>query len=305
VEREVIVITGPTASGKTALSIEVAEKLNTEIISADSRQFYKLMNIGTAKPSDAELGKVKHHLISFLEPDQEYNASLFRKAASDICEKLWNRGQIPVITGGSGLYIKSLIDGLSDTPDPDPELRKQLLQQKEELGIEFLYDRLKKIDPYSASNMIPQNWKRIIRALEVYYLTGKPISYFHNQHGSVEIKAHQFGLMWDREILYKRINQRTEGMIKDGLVEEVKSLLDLGYDPQINSLNTVGYKEIISFLKKEITLDKAIELIKRNTRRYAKRQITWFRKDQRILWKSIETNEDLFIFGGSIISRFS
>jgi tRNA dimethylallyltransferase len=302
-EREVIVITGPTASGKTSLSIQVAEALNTEIISADSRQIYKLLDIGTAKPSPQELARVKHHFISILDPSENYNVSKFRRDALNICETLWNRGKTPVITGGSGLYIKALIDGLSDTPDPDPEIRQQLLRERIEFGNDYLYEKLKKIDPVIAGRLLPQNWKRVIRALEVFYITGIPISDIHQEKTDVNLlKAYQYGINWDRQLLYERINRRTEEMISNGLTAEVKSLLDAGYSPEPNALNTVGYKEIIRYIMGEYTLEKAVDLIKRNTRRYAKRQMTWFRKDNRIEWKSVERNEDLVIFAKKIIT---
>jgi tRNA dimethylallyltransferase len=306
-EREVIVVTGPTASGKTSLSIQLALGLNTEIISADSRQFYKLLDIGTAKPSVEELSQVKHHFISFLDPAEDYNVSRFRKDAIIICERLWKKGKMPVISGGSGLYIKALIDGLSSTPDPDPELRQNLMDLKVRYGNEYLHDKLKEVDSVSAENMLPQNWKRVIRALEVYYLTGKTLTYHHKhpQESSEKIVSHQFGILPDREILYERINRRTDEMIRRGLIEEVRHIMDMGYKTSLNSLNTVGYKEIAAYLNGETTLVNAVELIKRNTRRYAKRQMTWFRKDNRIEWESINTTEELFIFAGRLVKLFS
>jgi tRNA dimethylallyltransferase len=305
-EREIIVIAGPTASGKTDLAIETAERLNTEIISADSRQFYKYLDIGTAKPSDDQLKRVKHHLISFLEPADNYNVSLFRKDALEICGELWSRGKIPVVAGGSGLYIRALVKGLSDTPDPDESIRERLLREKEEYGADYLYNKLKEIDPVSTENMLPQNWKRVMRALEVFYITGIPISAIHEQSSKDnELNAVKYGIMRDREELYGRINKRVDDMFKAGLVDEVKSLLDKKYDSGLNSLNTVGYKEVIQYLNNEITLERAVELIKRNTRRYAKRQITWFRKEEGIIWQTIKTNEDLLIFAESIAKRFN
>jgi tRNA dimethylallyltransferase len=306
VEREVIVIVGPTASGKTSLSIEVASQINTEIISADSRQFYRELNIGTAKPSSEDLKRVKHHFINFLDPLEDYNISRFREEALIVCEKLWSKGQIPVITGGSGLYIKALIDGISNTPDPDPELRERLMKEKELYGADYLYNKLRKIDPVISASMIPQNWKRVIRALEVYYIMGRPISEVHKDSAMKDsLSSYQFGIMWDRKVLYDRINTRVDEMIRVGFVDEVRELLQRGFNPDSNSFNTVGYKEIVSFLKEEISFEKAVELIKRNTRRYAKRQLTWFRKDARIHWETIKSNEELYIFAERIVNQFN
>ena len=293
-ERKVIVITGPTCSGKTYLSIKLAEKLNTEIISADSRQVFKYLDIGTAKPSQKELGKVKHHLIDCFNPDFDYSASKFETDALVIIEKLFSNNKIPIVVGGSGLYIKSLVDGIFDTVDKDEEYRIQLLEIKNEKGNDALYDLLKKTDPESANKMIPQNWKRIIRALEVYKLSGKTIGEIQKEYKREnDIKFVQFALNWDRKILYENIENRVDDMIEAGLVNETKSILEKGFDENLNSLNTVGYKEIISHLKDEITLERAIELIKRNTRRYAKRQMTWFRNDNRFTWFEVNSKIEL------------
>jgi tRNA dimethylallyltransferase len=304
VEREVIVITGPTASGKTSLSIDVAEQLKTEIISADSRQFYKLLDIGTAKPTTKELKRIKHHFISFLDPSENYNVSKYRRDALRVCEELWAKRKTPVISGGSGLYIKALIDGFAETPDPDPELRDRLHSERLEYGNQYMLDKLKEVDPESTETLIPQNWKRIIRALEVYYITGIPLSEIQKAPPAGKpLNAYQYGILWDRHILYEKINNRTDEMISSGLKEEVDSILKSGYLPDLNSLNTVGYKEMISFIRGEISFHKAVDLIKRNTRRYAKRQITWFRKDARIQWESVKRNEDLVIFAEKIVDR--
>jgi tRNA dimethylallyltransferase len=305
VERQLIVVVGPTASGKTEFSIQLAEKLRTEIISADSRQFYKFLDIGTAKPDEHDLKKVKHHLISSLYPDEEYNISKFRDDVSAISEKLWENNLIPVITGGSGLYIKALVDGISKTPEPDPDIREQLLTEKNEFGVHYIYNKLKEVDPDSADSMLPQNWKRVIRALEVFYITGKPIWQIHQEvNQDNNFIVYQIGLNWEREILYARINERVDRMVENGLIEETKSIIEKGYHKNLNSMNTVGYKESIEYLSGEITLDRCIELIKRNSRRYAKRQMTWFRKDQRIQWETLKSNEDLIIFAEKTAEQF-
>jgi tRNA dimethylallyltransferase len=284
-ERKVIVIAGPTCSGKTSLGISLAEKLNSEIISADSRQIFKHLNIGTAKPSTDELQKIKHHFIDLLNPDENYNVSMYESEALNIINQLHAQNKIPVVVGGSGLYIKALTEGIFNSVDVDREYREQLLTLREKFGNNYLFDELKKVDPQSAGTMLPQNWKRVMRALEVFHLTGVQIQKFQaNYKRGTNLDFRLFGLMWNRETLYKNIEKRVDDMISFGLVDEVKKILSLEYSKNINSLNTVGYKEIISFLKKEITFDRAVELIKRNTRRYAKRQMTWFRKTKNIEW---------------------
>lgn len=289
-EKRAIVIVGPTCSGKTNLSINIAKKLSTEIISADSRQIYKLLNIGTAKPTEHELNSVKHHLIDLIFPDQDYDVSKFENDALQIIIIIHANTKIPIIVGGSGLYVKALVEGIFNEVDRDEEYREELKRKRAQFGNEFLYNELEKIDPVSASKMLPQNWKRVMRALEVYHITGQPIWKLQSEHKrEINIKFFQFGLEWNRAVLYKRIEQRVDEMINKGLVNEVDSLLLKGYSKNLNSLNTVGYKEIISYLEGNITLERAVELIKRNTRRYAKRQLTWFRKSKDIHW--IQCNE--------------
>jgi tRNA dimethylallyltransferase len=303
-EPKVIVIVGPTCSGKTYLSLLLAKEMNAEIISADSRQIYKFLDIGTAKPTLEQLSSVKHHFINILSPNENYNVSRFENEALDIIQKLLSNKVTPIVVGGSGLYIKALIDGIFDSVGVDAEYRNYLLSKRREYGNEFIYSELQKFDPESASKMLPQNWKRIIRALEVYHLTGKSISMHQADHKrEIDLKFIQFGLRWERSILYKNIEKRVDNMLSLGLVEETKSILDKGFDKNLNSLNTVGYKEIISFLENEITLDRAIEFIKRNTRRFAKRQITWFGKDKRINWFDISNEEDLLVAGENMLKR--
>ncbi len=303
-ERKLIVIVGPTCSGKTSLGILLAEKFNSEIISADSRQIYKHLNIGTAKPSKEELNKINHHFIDLLELDEYYNVSKFENDALKICKQILNQNKIPVIVGGSGLYIKALVDGIVETVETDNDYREKLMVQKENFGNEFLHNELKKVDPVSAEKIHPNFWKRVVRALEVYHLTGKPIWQLHNeQRRKIKFDFIQFGLMPNRQTLYKNIEARVDEMMNEGLVEEVKNILSNGYNKNLNSLNTVGYKEIISYLENEITLERAVELIKRNTRRYAKRQITWFNADDRIIWHKIESQKDINNIAENIIRR--
>jgi len=304
-ERKVIVIVGPTCSGKTGLAISLAEKLGTEIISADSRQIFKYLNIGTAKPGKSELQRAKHHFIDLLDPLEEYNVSKFETDALSVIDELLKNGKVPIVAGGSGLYIRALIDGIFNSVDVDTDYREELKKKREEFGIEHLYNLLKEVDPESASKMLPQNWKRVMRALEVFHLTGEPIWKFQNNYERRNVYNFvQFGLNWDRATLYKNIELRIDDMMKNGLIDEVKSLLSRGLPKNLNALNTVGYKEIISYLDNEITLDRAVELIKRNTRHYAKRQLTWFRKDDRIKWLQINSRTDLVNAADFIVNNF-
>jgi tRNA dimethylallyltransferase len=302
-ERRAIIIVGPTCSGKTYCAISLAGKLDSEIISADSRQIYKYLNIGTAKPTPDEQKSVVHHLVDRLEPDEHYNISMFEKESLQIIRELQSRSKIPVIAGGSGLYVKALVDGLIDVDSSDESYREHLLKIKKEKGIEFLYSMLQEVDPIAACRMLPQNWKRVMRAIEVFQLTGRSIVEIHSeQNREIDINFIQFGLNWDRKILYENIEKRVDQMIETGLVDEVKSILNRGYSSELNSLNTVGYKEIIAYLNNEYSLDRAVELIKRNTRRYAKRQLTWFRKDTRIKWLDIDSASELKNISDVIIS---
>ena len=311
----VIVIVGPTCSGKTNLSLKLTQLIPSEVISADSRQFYKYLDIGTAKPSKEQLQKVPHHFIDFLDPSENYDVSLFEKDAEKIIDQIHKKNKTPIVVGGSGLYIKALIDGIfqvsvpsGDTDEKDDGYRNELLQKRKEFGNEFLYNELKKVDPLSAEKMLPQNWKRVMRALEVIHTTGEPIWKHHQKQSTQKDKKYlfkQFGLSWDRKILYENIDKRVDEMIKNGFVEEVKNILEKGFDKNINSLNTVGYKEIIQYLDGEITIDRAIELIKRNTRHYAKRQMTWFRKDERIQWFDVNDISELDHIAKKIIQTLN
>ena len=298
--KKVIVITGPTCAGKTDVAINLALKLNTEIISADSRQVYKYLTIGTAKPNSSQLSKVKHYFVDELLINEDFNADIFSKKATMIISEIFEKGKIPIVVGGSGLYIQALIDGLDVTVDSSPDLRKSLMEKRSQFGNQYIHNELTKVDPISAEKLLPQNWKRVIRALEVFYTTNKPIWQFNSNKKNNDFLFFQYGLYLDRDILYQRINSRVDKMIEEGLIEEVKKILEAGYENNLNSLNTLGYKEIIDFIEGKISLEKTIYLIKRNTRRFAKKQITWFKKDKRILWlnankKSTEELADLIL----------
>ncbi len=303
---EIKVIVGPTCSGKTILSLFLSEKINAEIISADSRQIFKYLDIGTAKPEKLVLSKIKHHFIDELNPDENFNVSIFARRSEEIINSILYAGKTPIVVGGSGLYIKAMIDGITESADTNEEIRTELLELKKNFGDDFLYDELKKVDEVSASKMLPQNWKRVIRALEVYKLTGKPIWQHHNEEEKEnKFRYRQIGLNWVRDLLYKNIENRVDEMIRDGLIAEVKSVLEKGFSKSLNSLNTVGYKEIIQYLDGDISLDRAIELIKRNTRRFAKRQMTWFNADKRIEWHQISTENDLVILADKIAKEIN
>jgi len=305
VGQKVIVIVGPTCSGKTRLSLILAEKLKSEIISADSRQVYKYLTIGTAKPSANELRIIKHHFIDELEPNEEFNADLFSKRAKEIISRLIEKDSIPIVVGGSGLYIKALVDGITQTVVSNKLLRNELLELRKKYGNAYLYDELKKIDPISAEKMLPQNWKRVIRAIEVFKLTGKPIWQHHIENPiQQEFEFFQYGLKWDRKKLYQNIECRVDEMIKNGFIEEVKMILDKGYSKEINSLNTLGYKEIIDLLDGKLTFNEAVNRIKINTRRFAKRQMTWFNADKRIKWFEIDSYEELNNIAENILEDF-
>jgi len=301
-EQKVIVIVGPTCSGKTNLGIKLAKKLFGEIISADSRQIFKYLNIGTATPSKNELKKVKHHFINILSPDEKYDVSIFEKDAFKVIKSIREKNNQPIVVGGSGLYIKAIIDGIFDSVETDLEYRTKLMKLRNENGNEYLYSLLQKADPESADKMLPSNWKRVIRALEVLHVTGKPIWQIQKEHKRKdEYDFVQFGLEWNRQELYSNIEIRVDNMMEEGLVSEVENILNMGYSAELNSLNTVGYKEIISYLNNKISLERAVELIKRNTRRFAKRQMTWFRKDERINWLGINNKSDLDSVAAGII----
>jgi tRNA dimethylallyltransferase len=282
-----VVICGPTATGKTEAGVHVAERLKCEIISADSMLVYRGMDIGTAKPTPAEMRGIPHHLIDIVEPDQEYNAALFQEQARTAIADIMKKNRLPVIVGGTGLYIRAVIDNYDFSGARGSDLyRKDLLKEAEEQGSVKLHGRLREIDPEAASKLHPNDTRRIIRALEVYKYTGSPISSFHkiDQNGAPIYNLLMFGLILERNKLYNKIEQRVDYMIQAGLVEEVQGLLNRGFSPELSSMRGLGYKEIVEYLKGELSLDQAVDILKRNTRRFAKRQMTWFRRDKRIRW---------------------
>lgn len=280
-----IILLGPTASGKTELSLQLAEELGTSVISADSRQCYKHIDIGTAKPTPAKLERVKHFNISLLDLEEDDNAMSFQRRAEKWEKEVLQKSQHVLYVGGSTLHIQSLIQPFNEMPEADEENISKLNDRIDKEGLESLYKMLKEIDPEYLEKMDGMNRQRIIRALDVWMQTGKPFSSFHQQ-GKIHPDDYTivFGLKWPRQKLYDRINRRVDYMVEKGLVDEVKSILEAGHSKELQSLNTVGYQEIIKYLDGEWSLEKAIEKIKISTRRYAKRQMTWYKRWDFIQW---------------------
>lgn len=293
---KVLVVVGPTASGKTALGVALAKKLDGEIISADSMQIYKYMNIGTAKVTPEEMQGIPHHLVDCVLPNEEFSVARFKAAALDAIETILAKGKLPIIIGGTGLYINSLtLPWDFQKKDSDEEIRWRLTAEAEILGKEALYERLKSVDPVTAEIVHPNNLNRVIRALEIYELTGKPKSYFDEETKKKDVPYDyvMLGLDWEREILYDRINRRVDLMIGDGLVDEAKMLVERGYDWNLTALKAIGYKELKPYLEEESSLSEAVTILKRDSRHYAKRQMTWFRKDERIRWLKMSEDKNL------------
>ena len=280
---KVLVIVGPTTSGKTSLGVKFAKKFNGEIVSADSRQIYRGLDIGTAKPTLKELRTIPHHLIDIKNPNQLYTAAQYKRDCLKAIRQILKKNKLPIIVGGTGLYIKTIVDNLTiPKVKADPLLRKKLEQGLQGKGLNFLYGKLIKIDPEAAYIVDPRNPRRVIRAIEIAMSAKKPFSQTRRQ-GKPLFDFLQIGISWPKEKLRERINQRIDMMIKEGLVDEVRNLLKK-YPARTHALEAIGYREIINHLQGGLSLEKAVELMKGNTLRYAKRQMTWFRKDKRIHW---------------------
>ena len=286
-KKTLVILTGPTAVGKTELSIELAKAINGEIISADSIQIYKHMDIGSAKIKPDEMQNVRHYLIDELEPDEEFNIYKFKEMSLKYMDDIYSRGKTPIIVGGTGFYIQGILYDINFTENnSDMSYRNELTKLYNTMGPEALHDILKNVDPESAKKIHYNNVKRVIRALEYYKQTGKKISE-HNDEQRDNISPYNFKyfvLNDDRELLYKRIDNRVDQMIEKGLVDEVRNLQRMGYTREMLSMQGIGYKEIYSYILNEITLDEATELIKKNTRHFAKRQLTWFRREKEVTW---------------------
>ena len=281
-EHLLIVLAGPTASGKTAAAIEVAKHFNTVVVSADSRQFYREMSIGTAKPSVEELTAVKHYFIDSLSITETYTAGDYEKQCLELLTELFKVHDVVVLAGGSGLFIKAVCEGFDEFPDADPEVRNRLNNELDDKGLSYLQEKLKAADPEYYQRVDINNPQRVIRALEIFESTGKQYSSFRKSaENKRPFRILKFGLNMPREVLYNRINLRVDIMVQQGLVDEARSLLPYRH---LNALNTVGYSELFDYFDGKTDLQTAIALIKQNTRRFAKRQMTWFGKDKEIVW---------------------
>lgn len=292
--RTLLVIVGPTAIGKTDLAIELALRLGTEIISCDSRQIFREMSIGTARPSEKQLAEVKHHFIATISIMDYYNASMFEFSVLDLLAELFKRHKIVVMTGGSGLYADAVCKGIDDLPTIEPEIRANLLKRISFEGIMSLRQELLKIDPDYCRTADIQNPKRVLKALEVFYMTGQPYSRFLTKKNKTrDFKIVKIGLNRNRKELYDIIDRRVDLMIQNGLIDEVRSLY---HSRNLNALNTVGYKELFDHFDGKHSLEKAVELIKRNTRRFAKRQLSWFARDKEIVWFHPDQKQEIWDF---------
>lgn len=294
-KKPLIILTGPTAVGKTQLSIGLAKAIGGEIISADSMQVYKYMNIGTAKISPDEMDGIKHYLIDEFEPSEDFNVVKFKEYTMKYMNEIYEKGKVPIIVGGTGFYIQSVLNDIDFTENEESNYRRELEALAKEKGNEYLHDRLKEVDEESAITIHPNNVKKVIRALEYYYQTKTPISAHNNEQRQKDSPYNfaYFVLSNDRQVLYDRIDKRVDKMIEEGLVHEVQSLMNLGCKKEMVSMQGLGYKEIIAYLEEEITLEEAIYILKRDTRHFAKRQLTWFRREKEvILLNKKDFNED-------------
>jgi len=293
---KIIIIAGPTGVGKTRIAIEMAKKWGGEIIGADAIQVYRYMDIGSAKPDPNEQAQMKHHMIDVVDPDVRFDAARYVEMARPIIRHL-NDADIPIfLVGGSGLYIKALTGGLFSQAPGNPSIRQKYKQMAAEHGNTFLYEQLQKQDPHAASTIHPNDMVRIIRALEVFETTGRSIKEHHQEHQFTDQPYQLFKIMLneDRKLLYNRIEHRVDQMIHDGLLKEVQSLIHRGYHCQLNAMQSIGYKHMCAFLNGQLEWNDTIRLLKRDTRRYAKRQFTWFRADKSFLWTSPENIASLY-----------
>lgn len=286
-------IVGPTATGKTETAVAVAEAMGGEVVSADSMLVYRYMDIGTAKPSIEEMRGIPHHMIDIVDPSENFTVAVYARMAHELIPAIRSRGKIPMLVGGTGLYIRSVADGFNfSVTGPDPGYRKSLEEYLNQKGPYELHALLAAVDTGAAARLHPNDTKRIIRAMEVFHQTGRPMSALSSSNVKSDYNLLMFGLTMNREKLYRRIEHRVDQMIDRGLVNEVRDLRAKGYDQSMTSMQGLGYKEIINFLEGEMTLQEAVETLKRSTRRFAKRQLTWFRRDQRIKWLDIDNYRD-------------
>jgi len=285
---EIVVICGPTAIGKTSIAISVAECFGGEIVGADSMQIYRHLDIGTAKPTPEERGRVPHHLIDVADPDEPYDAARFYRDARQAIADILGRGRLPVVAGGTGFYIRALLYGLCDAAPEDPSVRSRLREEAFEQGGGHLYGRLQHCDPEAASKIHPNDTYRVLRALEVFEITGITMTDYRRRHcfSDAPFEPLKLGLDMDRVALYERIDRRVDQMIADGLLDEVKRLLDKGYAEHLRPMQALGYRHMIDYIRGRLEWGDMIDTLKRDTRRYAKRQFTWFRADSQIIWSA-------------------
>ena len=290
-KKNLVIITGPTASGKSAAAVETAKILNGEIVSADSMQIYKYMDIGSAKVTIDEMQGIPHYMIDIVEPDFDFSVALYREMAGKYIDDITARGKLPIVTGGTGLYINSLTYPLDFTDaDEDLEYREHLYSLSKEYGNVYIHEMLKDIDIKTYERLHPNDIKRIVRALEVYKLTGKTMTEYNEMAKDMDIEFNlaYIGLAMNRQKLYDRINKRVDVMFDNGLIDEVKKLKEMGYNKSMNSMQGIGYKELFDYLNGIYSLDEVKDIIKQSSRRYAKRQITWFKRDKRIYWIDLD-----------------
>lgn len=292
---KIIIICGPTGIGKTAVAIELARHFKGQIIGADSMQIYKYMDIGTAKPTAEEQARVVHHLVDIVAPDEPFDAARYARRARRVIVELCQRRIMPFVVGGTGLYIKALLCGLFNDGVSDPQIRAKLEAEADTHGIDYLHQRLRRLDPETAKRLHPNDTYRILRALEVVEASGKSIARHHREHAFAEqpFESLKIGLDMDRELLYERINQRVEAMLAAGFLGEVKALLAKGYTADLKAMQSIGYRHLMDTIQGRLTLAECTRTLKRDHRRYAKRQLTWFKADPEIIWKTPEQIEEI------------
>ena len=291
--KPVVVIVGPTAVGKSRIAVEVAKAFETDVLTADSRQVYRGMDVGTDKPASEERQAVPHRLIDLVDPDESFNTGLYRRQAIDEIERLYRDCRLPLVVGGTGLYVRTLLKGLCDAPQADPIMREALRQEAEDQGYDRLYARLVDVDPVIAARLHPRDESKVIRALEVYQLSGRRMSEFQQEHGFAErpFAALMIGLNRDRDMLYRRIEGRIDWQLAHGLIEETKQLLAQGYQRDSAAMKGLGYRQVAEHLAGEYDAAEMVRRFKRDTRHFSKRQMTWFRKEPGIQWLMIEESE--------------
>lgn len=302
--RPVVVLLGPTAVGKSRIAVQTARRFETDVLTADSRQVYRGMNIGTDKPTAEERQGVSHRLIDLAEPDQAFNTGWYRQAALAEIERLYTARQLPFVVGGTGLYIRTLVRGLCPAPQADPQVRAELMNISKEQGRDRLYAELVQVDPDTAARLHPNDEAKVVRALEVYRRSGQPMSTMHRQHGFQEapFSALLIGLQRPKEILFRRIEERIDWQLAHGMVEETRALLDRGYGRSLGSMKGLGYRQVAAHLAGEYDYAEMVRRFKRDTRHFAKRQMTWFRKEPGVVWVSIEADEPLEQSVGRVVT---